>query len=160
MYISRNWPSRIISTQQGKACKLVCRFCRRFQPPYTIPKNRIGLFSNKPPPCPHRISSLWIDCEWRTNTRCRGTLPRFQEPLQLEYGWAGRYYEVRFNRRTYTNREARNLNEIWRFIDVRHPLRASSLWGESTPAFLSIILSQGFNGSFFGSSMSMVVLCD
>lgn len=43
---------------------------------------------------------------------------------------------------------------------MRHFLKTSSLWGESNPAFLSIILSQGFNGSFFDSSMSTVVLCD
>lgn len=26
--------------------------------------------------------------------QCGGNLPRFQEPLQLELGWTGRYYEV------------------------------------------------------------------
>lgn len=26
--------------------------------------------------------------------QCGGDLPRFQEPLQLELGWTGRYYEV------------------------------------------------------------------
>ena len=40
-------------------------------------------------PAPHTARELFM--RMMSCTKCRGNLPRFQEPLQLEIGWAGRY---------------------------------------------------------------------